>query len=101
MSDEPVWSANTGRSASGKMLGSLVTIKSTIKIEWAGLTPDEADTIRNVIADQSKPFHSLSLTDVNGQTTTKTVYFGTPTYTIQTVTGGGRITGVAVNAIEQ
>ncbi len=39
ISREKIWSANTGRTAAGKMVGTVVAVETTIKIKWPPLTP--------------------------------------------------------------
>ena len=101
VTEERVWSANTGRTASGKMVGNTVAVKTTIKIDWATLTAAQAALIRKVVSDPSKDFRTLRYTDLDGAVHTKTVYFGTPTYTIHSTYGGGRVVNVSVTAVEQ
>lgn len=101
IADERVWSANTGRTASGKMVGNTVTVKSTIKIDWNTLTAAQAALIRSVVSDKSKDFRVIKYTDLDGNVVQKTVYFGTPAYTIRSTYGGGRLVNVSVTAIEQ
>ena len=101
ISDERVWSANTGRTASGKMVGNTIAVKSTIQINWNTLTAAEAAQIRSVVSDKSKSFRVLKYTDLNGKITEKMVYFGTPSYTLRSTYGGGRVVNVSVTAIEQ
>lgn len=101
ISEERVWSSNTGRTASGKMVGNTVAVKSTIQINWNTLTAAEAAQIRSVVSDKSKSFRALKYTDLNGETVEKTVYFGTPSYTLRSTYGGGRVVNVSVTAIEQ
>jgi hypothetical protein len=43
----------------------------------------------------------MQYTDMTGTTVTKTVYFGTPSYTWYSWAGLERITGVTVDGIEQ
>ena len=56
---EKIWSAATGRSGSGKMLGTLVAIKATVSIKWPPLTPAEVKTIENEVTNQDKQFTTL------------------------------------------
>lgn len=46
VSDEIIWSANTGRTASGLMLGDVVAEKSTVVLRWGVLTAAELTAIR-------------------------------------------------------
>ena len=101
LSQEKVWSSNTGRSSSGKMMGNLVAIKATVQITWGLLTPSEAELIRAAVSNVDKPFSELTYTDLNGKTTTRTVYFGTPSFTIRNIGANSRITGATLSGIEQ
>ena len=81
VTDEAVWSSNTGRSSTGKMIGDIVAWKTTIEIAWPPLTYSEMKTIRDAIRNAGE-FFSIQYPDVeagindNGtlKTQTKTVY---------------------------
>lgn len=101
-SSDKLWSSDTGRSASGKMLGTIVAIKQTIKIKWPPLSPDEIGLIEKAVSSVDTPFVPITYTDATGKTVTKTVYFGTPTYTWYSWANGVQyIKDVSVDAIEQ
>lgn len=72
-SDELIWSSNTGRTASGKLDGTLIANKVTIDVEWGILTEAELQTIVN--ATDGK-FFDLQVRD-NNATKTIQVYRGT------------------------
>lgn len=72
-SNEIIWSANTGRSSNGSMVGTIVANKETFAIEWGVLTESEVKTI--VEATSAKGFFSLTLRD-SGQAVNMTVYRG-------------------------
>lgn len=102
ISDEKIWSANTGRSTTGKMLGTCVAVKRTITITWPTLTAAQAKTIRAAVSDKNNPFVPIRFTDVDGTVTTMTVYFGTPVFIIHRLRNGSPvITGATVEGIEQ
>lgn len=62
--EEIIWSANTGRTDSGKMVGDVVAEKTTLNITWGILTETEYAKIKNNI----KPgFFSVTFRDA-GQT---------------------------------
>lgn len=74
VSDEIIWSSNTGRSTnSGKMVGDVVAEKKTVDIEWGVLTATEMKTISNNL---KSGFHPVSFYD-NGEMLTITSYRGT------------------------
>lgn len=51
VSDEIIWSSDTGRTLDGTMIGDVVAEKKNIGIEWAWLTEEEAILIKdNLIA---------------------------------------------------
>lgn len=102
ITSEKIWSSNAGRSASGKMLGTCVVIKAKISITWPPLTPEQAAVIETAVSNRDKPYVPLKYTDMTGETVTKTVYFGTPSYTWYSWSGGLQyMKSVSVDAIEQ
>ena len=102
ITSEKIWSANTGRTASGKMVGTIVAIKTKVTIKWPPLTPDQVAVIEGAVSDESAPFTTMKYTDMTGTTVTKTVYFGTPTYTWYAWANGVQyIKDVSVDGIEQ
>lgn len=99
---EKVWSSDTGRSSSGKMLGTIVAIKSKLTIKWPVLTFDQVQTIESAVSDADDPFVTVKYTDMTGTTVTKTMYFGTPTYTLYSGADGFQyVKDVTVDGIEQ
>ena len=83
-SDEIIWSANTGRSASGLMLGDVIAEKQTFAIEWGVLTKAEKDLIKTTL---EAGFHPFSIT-IDGTTDTITSYRGTLVSNILGTFGG-------------
>ena len=76
VTDEPIWSSNTGRSASGKMIGDIVAMKSTIEIAWTPLSFADMKKIRDAIISGGE-FFSITYPDpAVGANVTKTVYCG-------------------------
>lgn len=73
--DEIIWSANTGRSTTGMMIGDVIAQKKTFNIKWGALTLVQYNTIRNNIRSGFHPF-TLS---IDGSNTTITSYRGTLT----------------------
>lgn len=102
ISTEKVWSSNTGRTASGRMVGSVIAKKTTIKIKWPVLTPAQAAVIESAVSDSANPFVPVAYTDMCGQRVTRTVYFGTPSYTVYSWADGLQLVkDVSVSGIEQ
>lgn len=57
VTDEPIWSSNTGRSSTGKMIGDIVARKSTIEVTWNVLTYAEAKEIIDAIKNAGEFFY--------------------------------------------
>ena len=97
---EKIWSSNTGRTTSGKMVGTVVAVKTTLKIKWPPLTPAQTAVVENAVSGSA--FVPVTFTDATGSTVTKTMYFGTPSYTVYSWADGVQyIKDVTVNGIEQ
>lgn len=102
VSREKIWSSNTGRTTSGKMVGTVVAVKTTLKIKWPVLTPAQVATIEGAVSDPDNPFVPVKYTDATGATVTKTMYFGTPSYTVYSWANGMQyIKNASVDGIEQ
>ena len=109
VTDEAIWSSNTGRSSTGKMIGDIVAMKSTIEIAWGPLTYSEMKTIRDAIIAGGE-FFSITYPDIeagintNGtvKTQTKTVYCANiPRILYSTSTKYPRYTDVTIQFIER
>lgn len=102
ISTEKIWSKDTGRTSSGKMVGTIVAIKATVSIKWAALTPNEVATIEAAVSDADNPFVPMEYVDMCGNYVRKMVYFGTPTYTSYSWASGLQyVSSVEVSGIEQ
>jgi hypothetical protein len=99
---EKIWSSNTGRSGTGKMMGTIVAVKRTVAINWGRLTAEQAGSIRDATSSTTS-FHELSFTDIDGKVVTMEVYFSSPQFTIQRLVNKQIpvITGATVQAIER
>lgn len=79
VTDEPIWSSNTGRSTTGKMIGDIIAWKTTVEVAWPPLTYAEMKKIRDAIKAGGK-FFEIEYPDIesgsslSGMQTTKTVY---------------------------
>lgn len=71
--DEIIWSKNTGRTASGTMVGDIVSEKKNVSIEWGILEETELETIKKVMISG---FFPISFRD-DGIDLTITTYRGT------------------------
>ena len=106
ISEEPVWSENTGRDVnSGSMIGDIVAWKRTVAITWPPLTFAQVTAIKNAIGVRARrPFFSLSYTDAAGNTILEpiTVYSGNLEHTIYSISNAyKRQTPVTVTFIEK
>lgn len=99
---EKIWSSNTGRAASTRMVGTIKGIKETLSISWPPLTQEERDLIEGEISNASKPFSTLEITEPDGSVLTIECYFGTPSFKEWDWIGGQwRCTDGKVDAIER
>lgn len=99
---EKIWSSNTGRTASGRMQGTINAIKYTYSIEWPPLTQYEQELIESLISDKSKPFSVMRIKRPDGSVWELECYFGTPTFGEWNRIGGQWMsTGAKVDAIER
>lgn len=97
-----IWSKNTGRSASQKMMGTILAIKQEYSIEWPPLTQGEQELIESLVSNMSKPFVKMKLRRPDGTVWAKEVYFGTPSFTEwDWINGQWMSTNNTVDAIER
>lgn len=102
ITDEPIWSANTGRSTTGKMIGDIVAWKTTIEIAWPPLSFSDMATLRNAIKDAGE-FFTLKYYDTSSSTMQeKTVYCGNIPRTMYSLAAKHRLhSGIVIKFIEQ
>lgn len=99
---EKIWSEDTGRTADGGMTGTIIAIKTKLSIRWPPLSPAQVAVIEGAVSDGDNPFVPVKFTDAAGATVTKTMYFGTPTYTVYSWANGRQyLRDVSVTGIEQ
>lgn len=99
VSDEIIWSADTGRTLDGTMMGDIVAEKKNISIEWAWLTEQEAMLIKyNLVAG----FFPLSFHDLGADITIE-AYRGTMSKDVAGKIGDGNFyyKSVAVDIIQR
>ena len=82
--EEIIWSANTGRSTTGLMIGDVVAEKRTFQITWGVLTAAEYEVIRTNIRSGFQPFTITA----GGTSTTITAYRSTISGTLMGTYGG-------------
>ena len=99
---EPIWSKNTGRTASQRMQGTIKAIKETYSIKWPPLTQWDQELIESLVSNQGKPFHKLKVTRPDGSVKEMECYFGTPSFTEWVwLNGQWMATDATVDAIER
>ena len=100
ISKEKIWSSNTGRSASGDMIGDLIAIKYTLDCEWPPLSREQAAVVDSAV---SPAFFNVTFTDPGSNSrVTKRMYAGTPTYPVYSYVNGVKTySGVKVTLIQQ
>lgn len=99
---EKIWSANTKRTADTTMVGTILSIKTTVDLAWPPLTVEQVKAIESVVSNAEKPFVRMSFTDQTGQVHEMEVYFGTPAYsTFDWINGQWMVTDAAVSGIER
>ena len=97
-----IHSANTGRTNSGKMVGTIIAIKDKIEATLTPLNPQQAQAIDRYVSDIDNMFQNVKALYLDGTEKEMTVYFGDVTYHyMSSSVNGGMITGVSVHLIEQ
>lgn len=101
VSPEKIWAHNTGRGDNGEMMGDVVAIKTTLKIEWSVLSAAQIEKIDSYL---SRAFFNCTFCNPRkgNAETTLTFYAGTPTYPVYSYAKGlPEYTGIAVDLIEK
>lgn len=99
---EKIWSKNTRRNNKGNMVGTIITIKKTIDIQFPMLTHKQIEKISNEISNISKPYVPVYFNDENGWEFTARCYFGSEPEPVYGTYGGvTRVEGYTLNAVEQ
>ncbi len=102
ISKNKIWSSNSGRVKSGKMVGTIIAVKRTLDITFAPLTEEQVAVIDAQVSDATKPFQRVEYWDEKGTYSTMNVYFGDVTYSTCAVVNGKKIfKGTGISGIEQ
>ena len=95
-----LWSKNTGRTASGSMVGDIIATKYSISLKWNELTQAQVTTIENAISASS--FFAVIFQDEKGAQKTGNFYAADMTYPVKVQRNGATIyKGVTLEIIEQ
>lgn len=101
-SENKIWSKNTGRTTGGKMVGTIIVIKRSVKITFPPLTEAQIATVKANTSSASLPFVSVEYTDAAGASQNITCYFADCVYPIYgTVNGVTMCVGHEIEGIEQ
>ena len=99
---EPIWSSNTGRSASGLMLGDIISVKTTLDITWNRLTDSQTAQLDDAIHNINTPFFSVSYYNQRGVKETRTFYSSPNFYNQKRYTSDGiSFSDISIKLIEQ
>lgn len=96
-----IWSADTGRTKSGKMVGTIIAIKPQLTIQFEPLTEAQVALIDSQISDITNPYQTVEYWDETGGYTTATVYWDDPTYSATPVNGGKTFKNVTITGTMQ
>lgn len=102
ITDEPIWSSNTGRSSTGKMIGDIIAWKTTIAVSWPPLSFSAAEKIRDAVINAG-PFFKIKYYDFKtDRMQEKTVYAGNIPRTLYSLAAGQqKYTDITITFIEQ
>lgn len=97
-----IWSQNTGRTASCKMVGDIIGIKKSIHIEWLNLKADEIKLINGYISSAANSFFTVTILNEEFEQKSYKVYASDPSYEVWGWDEKRRLVkGLAVDLIEQ
>lgn len=100
VTDEPIWSSNTGRATSGKMVGDIIAWKTTVDVTFPPLSFSESKKIRDTIKSAGKFFY-IEYDDF-GETVKKKVYVANIPRTLYSLVNGYKYhTDVKIQFVEQ
>ncbi len=78
VTENKIWSKNTGRTASGLMVGDIVTRKYSLAIKWTDIREYDVAGIDRAI--NPKAFFPVTFINQRGETLTRTFYSDDPVY---------------------
>ena len=76
-----VWSKNTKRTASAKMVGDIKAIKATLDMSWAKMRQEDLTKLDEKVSNTSQSFFDVTYVDQRGVQQTKKFYADSMTYT--------------------
>lgn len=96
------WSENSGRTESGKAIGTIKYLKYKLEIKWDRLAASQIKKIDDIVSDTSKPFVSVKFRNIDGNMKEITCYFGDsvmPVYRYEN--GKAVVDGYTLSTVEQ
>lgn len=78
VTENKIWSKNTGRTASGLMVGDIVTRKYSLVLKWTDIW--ESDVKKLDTAINTKAFFPVTFINQRGERLTRTFYSDDPDY---------------------
>ncbi|MCM1364963.1 MAG: hypothetical protein NC122_07085 [Faecalibacterium sp.] len=99
---QKVWSTNTKRTASAKMVGDIKGLKTTLDMSWSKMKQEDLTPIDEIASNESKPFFPVTYVDQRGRERTKIFYADSMVYK-RDVYRNGTIwySDVTLNLVEQ
>ena len=99
---QKIWSENTKRTASAKMVGDIKAIKTTLDISWAEMKQEDLKKLDEKVSNKSQSFFNVTYVDQRGVQQTKKFYADSMSYT-RDVYRNGTIwyTDVSLSLVEQ
>ena len=96
-----IWSANTGRSATGKMFGDIVAEKYTLNLSWSKMKYKDVSALATAIT--SNAFFDVTFVDEKGSKKTREFYSADPTYLLDRISksGEGIYNNISIELIER
>ena len=99
---EPIWSENTGRAASGLMIGDIIAVKTTLELSWSKLTQSQLTALEEAIGNKAQPFFLVTYCNEAGQSVSKYFYVAPRSFTRKKYTKDDIIySEVSIRFIEQ
>lgn len=103
LSNNKIWSTDTGRTATGKMTGKIIDVKKKLEVSWKYLTKEEVNTISKLV-DSKTAFHTIEYYDIaKNKIGSFTGYFGDGTYPVYGFDAqrNACVTGMSLSIIEK
>lgn len=86
VTENKIWSKNTGRTATGLMVGDIIAKKYSLSLTWSDLDGETVKLIDEAI--NSIPFFRVTFSNQRGEELTRDFYSDDPQYTKKLYRGG-------------